>query len=102
MAAAVLHDVSEDHPEKYPLSLILEEFGENVHHIVDGVTRREGEVYMDFIHRAKEDPDSRVLKILDVKHNLGRISVLPLAEQSIRRRYEKALVLLNPSTLENL
>ena len=95
MAAAVLHDVPEDYPEKYPLSLIYLEFGENVRRIVEGVTRREGEVYMDFIVRAKEDPGSRLLKILDINHNLGRIPALPIAEQSIRRRYERALVLLN-------
>jgi len=38
MAAAVLHDVPEDHPE-YSLSSILAEFGENVHRIVDGMRR---------------------------------------------------------------
>ena len=95
MAAAVLHDVPEDHPEKYPLSLILEQFGENVHRIVDGVTRRKGEVYMDFIARANQDPGARLLKILDINHNLGRIHVLPVAEQSIKRRYERALIALN-------
>ena len=97
MAAAVLHDVVEDHPEKYPLSFILAEFGENVHRIVDGVTRRKGEVYMDFIARANEDPGSRLLKILDIYHNLGRIHVLPIAEQGIRRRYERALLVLKPA-----
>ena len=95
MAAAVLHDVPEDQPEKYPLSLILEQFGENVHRIVDGVTRRKGEVYMDFIARANQDPGSRLLKILDINHNLGRIHVLPVAEQSIKRRYERALIALS-------
>ena len=124
MAAAVLHDVPEDHPEKYPLSYILAEFGENVHRMVDGVTRRKGEVYMDFIARANEDTGSRLLKILDIHHNLGRIHVLPIAgydevivgedqsqhlnfardllarynktfEQSIKRRYERALARLD-------
>jgi GTP diphosphokinase / guanosine-3',5'-bis(diphosphate) 3'-diphosphatase len=97
MAAAVLHDVPEDFPEKYPLSYILAEFGENVHRIVAGVTRRkaQGESYREFIIRANEDPGSRLLKILDIYHNLGRIHLLPIEEQSIRRRYEKALVILN-------
>lgn len=95
MAAAVLHDVPEDIPEKYPLSLICTEFGENVRRIVDGVTRRKGETYMEFISRANEDSDSRLLKILDINHNMGRIHLLPATEQSIKRRYEKALILLN-------
>ena len=95
MAAAILHDVSEDHFEKYPLSLIHEKFGDSVYEIVDGVTRRQGETYMEFIRRAYEDPGSCLLKILDINHNLSRISALPLAEQTIRRRYEKALVVLN-------
>ena len=98
MAAAVLHDVCEDNP-KYPLSFILAEFGVNVHRIVDGVTRRkaQGETYREFIIRANQDLGSRLLKILDIFHNLGRIDTLPIAEQDIRRRYEKALVVLNPA-----
>lgn len=95
MAAAILHDVSEDHPDKYPLSFILEQFGENVHRIVDGVTRRGYETYMEFIARANQDPGSRLLKILDIDHNMGRIHLLPIAEQSIKRRYDRALVALN-------
>lgn len=95
MVAAVLHDVPEDYPRNYPLSFILEEFGENVHRIVDGVTRRDHETYMEFIARANQDPGSRLLKILDINHNLSRINMLPIAEQSIKQRYDKALILLN-------
>lgn len=98
MAAAVLHDVPEDFPEKYPLSFILAEFGVNVHRIVAGVTRMKGqETYREFIIRANKHVGSRLLKILDIQHNMGRIHLLPVAEQDIRRRYEKALVILGPA-----
>lgn len=96
MAAAVLHDVSEDHPDDYPLDYILRQFGQNVHRIVDGVTRRkeQGETYRNFIVRAKQDSGSRLLKIVDIFSNLGRIHLLSIEEQSIRRRYERALDVL--------
>jgi hypothetical protein len=93
MAAAVLHDVAED--TKVTLNEILRLFGVSVHRIVDGVTRREGEVYMDFIVRAASEIGSRRLKRIDVKINLGRIAQLPVPEQSIRRRYERALSFLD-------
>lgn len=102
MAAGVLHDVPEDCPE-YPLSYILEQFGEVIHRIVDGVTRRQdvvvrgnlvskGETYADFILRAWRDIGSRALKLEDVTINLGRINTLPESERSIKRRYDKALL----------
>jgi (p)ppGpp synthase/HD superfamily hydrolase len=100
MAAAVLHDVPEDHPELFPLSLIFTEFGVNIHRIVDGVTRRAGETYANFILRANLDPGSRLLKIIDVLTNLGRIDSLPIEEQSIRRRYERALLVLNAAEFD--
>jgi hypothetical protein len=49
---------------------------------------------MDFIARANQDPGSRLLKILDINHNLGRIHLLPIAEQGLRRRYVRALNVL--------
>ncbi len=96
MAAAVLHDVAEDCPD-YPLSTLLSEFGPAIHRVVDGVTRRERETYREFILRAKENEISRLLKILDIKHNLSRIAALPIEEQDIRSRYDKALIILEPS-----
>lgn len=98
MTAAVLHDVVED--TLITRNEILRLFGVRIHQLVDGVTRREGEVYKDFILRAKRDPGSRFLKRVDVKINLGRIDQLPVEERSIRRRYENALEVLSDDVKE--
>jgi hypothetical protein len=102
MTAGVLHDVPEDFPSDYPLEYILQQFDGVVHRIVDGVTRRPGEVYMDFIQRAWQDVASRELKLVDVTINRGRINTLPPEEQSIKRRYDRALVILRARNLEEL
>jgi (p)ppGpp synthase/HD superfamily hydrolase len=78
LIATILHDAVEDSEGKVTLSLILEKFGENVHRLVDGVTRRglgEGETkedYRDFIYRAKTDPGTLLIKSADLQHNRGR------------------------------
>lgn len=78
LIAAILHDAVEDSEGLVTLSVILEQFGEKVHRLVDGVTRRglgEGEVketYRDFIYRAKTDPGVALIKSADLEHNRGR------------------------------
>jgi len=78
LCAAILHDAVEDSEGLVTLSMILEQFGENVHRLVDGVTRRGlgvGEVkefYRDFIYRAKTDPGVALIKSADLEHNRGR------------------------------
>lgn len=100
LIAALLHDTVED--TYVTLDQIGYEFGRAVRTIVDGVTRRQriydtiGEMrkepYREFVKRAKQHPGSRIVKLADLEHNLGRISQLPAEEQSIRHRYEKAVV----------
>jgi (p)ppGpp synthase/HD superfamily hydrolase len=89
MIAGVLHDVSEDVPA-YSLSYMLAVFGAKIHEILDGVTRRKTETYKEFILRACQNGGSRLIKLEDVNINLGRIHLLPVTEQSIKRRYEDA------------
>ena len=89
MVAGVLHDVSEDIPS-YPLSYMLAVFGAKIHAILDGVTRRKTETYKEFILRAYQNEGARLVKLEDVNINLGRIHLLPVTEQSIKRRYEDA------------
>lgn len=96
--AAWLHDVVED--TSVTLEDIEREFGLSVRVIVQGVTRLntapgQKETYRTFIKRAKQHPGSRMLKLADLHHNLSRIDQLPPEEQSIRRRYEKAVAELN-------
>ncbi|MCP4444505.1 MAG: GTP pyrophosphokinase [Myxococcales bacterium] len=91
-----LHDVVEG--DFATLEEIREQFGDAVAQGVDAVTRRDGEIYADFIERAAQDPVGRVVKLADVKDNLRD---LPRGF-SLRKRYEKALFRLQsgPETAE--
>lgn len=91
MMAAVLHDVVED--TKWTLEDIRTVFGEEVAEIVDSVSRRENEVYRDFIKRANEHPIGRVVKIADVQDNLRPDWLVPELK-GIQHRYAVALDIL--------
>ena len=104
MIAALLHDVVED--THVTLENLVTTYGHRIAGLVDGVTRREAtlrggkflshrETYHEFILRAAKDPGSRFLKRVDIKINLGRLHSLPPEEQSISKRYERALVTLD-------
>lgn len=88
LIAAVLHDVPED--TRFDLGRVRDMFGQCVHDIVDGVTRREWidgkETYRDFVYRAKAHPGSRLLKVCDLQNNIGR---LPGIKVSNRRWHDK-------------
>ena len=88
--AAVLHDVIEDTP--FTEEDIRRRFGDRVMRIVLGVTRMPGEVYADFVRRAAQDQDSRLLKVCDVTDNLRRSEA---AGDEIAKRYHKALKILS-------
>jgi len=95
MVAAILHDVPEDTDVKLPQILAL--FGVRIHSIVDGLTRRkaEGESYKAYVLRAKKNPGSRFIKRFgDLRDHMNRIDGLSAKEQSIRRRYDDALLVL--------
>lgn len=85
MAAAFLHDVVED--TDMTLDDLAQEFPPRVIRIVDAVTRRVGETYMDFIRRCAGDPDGRRVKLADIQDNLRP----GYSKPSLRERYIKAL-----------
>lgn len=88
--AGYLHDIVED------TSMSIEHlrflgFSNNVIDAVIAVTRQPNEKYMDFIHRASQDPLGRLVKLADNEHNLSRLSLLSADEaESLRKRYMKA------------
>jgi hypothetical protein len=94
MITALLHDVVED--TDITLEDLKEYFGEVVADAVDGLTRREGETYTEFILRCKLNPISRQVKLADISDNTRpeRIACLPESEQGIVKRYEKAKTVL--------
>lgn len=93
--AAVLHDVVEDTPWTLE-ELRAEGFGTDVVEAVDGLTRRSGEVYLDFCRRAAGNEIARRVKLADLADNLDpdRLGALPEAHRSLADRYRKARQIL--------
>lgn len=88
---AVLHDVVED--TDWTLDRLRQEgFDEEVITALDGVTRRSGETYEDFIKRAASNPISRRVKIADLEDNLDPTRRLDDPKSyDLIARYKKAL-----------
>lgn len=92
---AVLHDLVEDTP--WTLADLAEEgFSETVLRAIDGLTRREGEVYLDFVRRAAANELARRVKLADVDDNLDPARVTALSEEhrSLAERYQRARAIL--------
>jgi (p)ppGpp synthase/HD superfamily hydrolase len=91
-AAAVLHDVVED------TSVTLDDVAAldpAVAVLVEAVTRRPEEAYVDFVRRAAQDPETRAIKLADVEDNQSRLVRLrPEEAEPLAKRYEKALEIL--------
>lgn len=66
---AFLHDVVEDHGDKYPLSYIRKEFGDEVADAIDLLTHKKGVSYMDYVKAIKENSIARRVKLADLRHN---------------------------------
>lgn len=91
MLAAILHDTVED--SGVSLEGIRRVFGTNVASTVDSVSRRNGEMYKEFIARAASHPIGRLVKIEDIKDNMLPERKVP-GLKGLMQRYEKALALL--------
>jgi GTP diphosphokinase / guanosine-3',5'-bis(diphosphate) 3'-diphosphatase len=94
----VLHDCIEDadNPGE-AVSYIVEQFGLDILLAVESVSRKPGEVYMDFIRRASQHPVGRKVKEYDLRDNLRpeRLAHLPPDQRGVSKRYEQALAILN-------
>ena len=96
-AAAWLHDVVED------TSLTFDDLWEvgipgEVIGIVDALTKRDGEDYLDAVRRAAAHPGAGLVKRCDVEHNLdaGRLALLDGTEAGrLRIKYTTALQCLD-------
>lgn len=95
MIPAVLHDVVEDTGITVAE---LPEHGISVDNaaVVDVLTRRDGEDYLDYIRRVKLNPYAMAIKVADLHDNVNRITGLPDKEEARRllSRYEQALSIL--------
>jgi (p)ppGpp synthase/HD superfamily hydrolase len=95
--AALMHDVLED--TDVTAGMLLERgYSERVVQMVQMLSRPTGITYMDWIARLKATGDAEVIaiKLADNADNSNpeRIAVLPVSEQGIVRRYERARSIL--------
>lgn len=89
--AAVLHDVVED--TDWTLDALRERgFPEAVVKAVDHLTRREGETYEDFVHRAARHPVARRVKLADLEDNMDARRLGTVTGDDVERlaRYHRA------------
>jgi (p)ppGpp synthase/HD superfamily hydrolase len=96
LIVAYLHDVVEDTDVTFD-DLRELGFSESVLAALDGVTKRTGEKYMDFIRRCKvSGPVAVAVKLADIEDNLEDQSALDPDEAAfLKNRYERAKVTLN-------
>ncbi|MDF3304683.1 RelA/SpoT family protein [Rhodococcus sp. ACS1] len=93
LVAALLHDTVED--TGYSLDQLTDEFGEEVAHLVDGVTKldkvvlgnaAEGETIRKMIIAMARDPRVLVIKVADRLHNMRTMRFLPPEKQARKAR----------------
>lgn len=88
---ALLHDVVEDSPWTLD-ALRAEGFSEAVVSAIDGLTRREGETYEDFITRGVSNSLTRRVKLADIEDNMDLRRLAVIGEKDLERlqRYQRA------------
>jgi GTP diphosphokinase / guanosine-3',5'-bis(diphosphate) 3'-diphosphatase len=96
LVAALLHDVVEDTP--YSLEDVTREFGVDVSHLVDGVTKldkvqfggeamtAEAETIRKMVVAMARDPRVLVIKLADRLHNMRTLRHLPVEKQERKAR----------------
>jgi (p)ppGpp synthase/HD superfamily hydrolase len=87
---AILHDVVED--TVYTEEMLRHDFPEYIADAVMAMTRRKGEIYADFVLRAKENPIARKVKMYDMEHNMSDRGVK--IKDSLMARYKKGYAVL--------
>ncbi len=69
VCVALLHDVVEDHGDKYSIDDIRNEFGDEIADAVDLLTHKHGVPYMEYVKSIKQNPIARRVKLADLRHN---------------------------------
>ena len=91
----VLHDVIEDTATTVD-DLRQMGYSEEILQALDGVTKREGESYEDFVQRSKGNPISRRVKLADLEDNMDIRRLPAVTARDLERlaRYRKAWTVL--------
>ncbi len=95
VTAALLHDVVEDTGTTIE-DLRQAGICEDVLEVLELLTHRKGEAYMDYIHRLLPNPTAQKIKLADLKHNSDGSRLAPGDEDKIRyyrAKYAPALAL---------
>jgi GTP diphosphokinase / guanosine-3',5'-bis(diphosphate) 3'-diphosphatase len=101
LVAALLHDTVED--TDYSLGRLTEDFGDEVAHLVDGVTKldkikfgaaAEAETIRKMVIAMARDPRVLVIKLADRLHNMRTMRFLPPEQQA--RKAKETLEVLAP------
>ena len=95
--AAALHDLLEDTPVT-AADLLAKGCTPEIVRVVEALTRREGEIYENFVRRAAQDPIARAVKKADVADNAdeARLALLPTGQAAqLRSKYASAAKILN-------
>jgi (p)ppGpp synthase/HD superfamily hydrolase len=87
MTVALLHDIVED--TSVTLEVLRSEFDEEIADAVDHLTKREREVYGEYIERVMENPVAAYVKVRDIIHHLRGEQEADLAV-GLRSRYRLA------------
>lgn len=70
VCVALLHDVIEDHGDKYSFELLKNEgFNNDIIDALRLLTHKNGDDYIEYVKRIKENPIARRVKLADLKHN---------------------------------
>jgi len=89
MVVALLHDFVEDGGQENALEYLRDaEFPDHIIEAVDAISRREGEVYADYILRVRENNLATWVKLADLGDNLDGRGSPP--KPSLQKRYERA------------
>ena len=95
LVVAYLHDTLED--TDTTKDEIKELFGNSIAHSVDILTRKDKEIYADYISRVLEDETATVVKYYDVLYNLNQLmsdSIVGKLNIDLYSRYMKTLTKL--------
>lgn len=95
MCAAVLHDLVED-TDWTEKALRKEGFPENIIEMILLCTKKKDDVYFDYIERVSKKPETRAIKISDLRHNMKTERLKELDDKAIERikKYHKAYRIL--------
>lgn len=99
--AAVLHDLVEDTDYTFD-DLRAMGYSQAVIEVLDCLTRRNDETYMEFVERAAKHPIARIVKLADIEDNMDirRLQDITDQDQSRLQRYRKAWAFLKSERLE--